>query len=84
MSHFGRLRITAIGSRMGAMATRDLVGYWTVAELAAASGLTLGRIRQLLRAGEELRGVNKGRVWLVRDADARAWLDARKAAGRDQ
>ncbi|OPZ76114.1 MAG: hypothetical protein BWY79_01775 [Actinobacteria bacterium ADurb.Bin444] len=84
MSHFGRLHISAIGSRMGAMESRDLVGYWSVRELAEASGLTERRVRQLLRDGRELRGINKGRVWLVRDVDARAWLDARKAAERDR
>lgn len=64
---------------MGAMGSRDLIAYWTTKELSTASGLTERRIRQLLRDGRELRGVNKGRVWLVRDADARAWLASRQS-----
>ena len=53
-------------------------GFWTVKELAVASGLTPARIRQLLIAGRELRGEKVGRDWMIRDAEARRWLAERE------
>ena len=57
--------------------TRDL---WTVKELAAAAGLSVGRLRQVLIAGTELRGEKIGATWAIRDAEARRWLAARRRA----
>jgi hypothetical protein len=65
------------------MTKEDQVGkeYWTTKELAKAAGLTDGRIRQLLRAGE-VQGVHIAGVWLVRDTEARRWLSQRTARDR--
>lgn len=52
---------------------RDL---WTVKELAAAAGLSTGRLRQLLLAGE-LRGEKIGMTWAIRDGEAQRWLRSR-------
>lgn len=54
---------------------------WTVADLAAAAGVTTGRVRQLLRAGR-LRGQKVGGRWLVADADALGWLASERRTGR--
>jgi hypothetical protein len=53
---------------------------WTTVRLAEASGLTPGRIRQLLIEGEEIHGVKPegGRDWYVSDAEARRWLAERE------
>lgn len=57
---------------------RDL---WTVQQLAAASGLTGARIRQILAEGEKLRGIKLGKgrggQWAVIDSEARRWLESR-------
>jgi excisionase family DNA binding protein len=58
--------------------THDL---WTVKELAAAAGLTVGRLRQLLLAGE-LRGEKIGTTWAIRDSEARRWLSTRRPGTR--
>jgi excisionase family DNA binding protein len=49
---------------------------WTTTELAEATGMTQGRIRQILRAGD-IEGFKVGRDWAIPDAEARRWLEER-------
>lgn len=52
-------------------------GYWSVAELAETAGVTVGRIRQVLLAGE-LQGVKAGRAWLIPYDIGVTWLASRE------
>ncbi len=52
---------------------------WTVKELAAEAerrgrSVSWQYLRKLLRLGK-LRGTMKGKTWLIRDEDARKWLE---------
>ena len=55
---------------------------WSTELLAAASGVTGGYVRRLLRDGE-LRGVLVSRDWLVSKSDGDEWLRARGIVVRD-
>jgi len=54
-------------------------GYWSVVELAEAAGVTVGRIRQVLGAGE-LQGVKAGRAWLIPYDIGVTWLAKRETS----
>jgi len=52
------------------------VGDYTTSELAQKAGVDISRIRQLLGDGT-LKGVKRGRDWLVYRWSAEAWLENR-------
>jgi len=53
----------------------------TVKELAAAAGVSEQRIRQILSAGDDIRGAYKfGYTWVIPRAAAERWLEQRKEA----
>jgi hypothetical protein len=54
-------------------------GYYTVAELAAATGLTPAGIRWHCRAGT-LTAVHTDRIWLIPEASAAAFIEQRQLA----
>ena len=55
---------------------------WTAKRLAAAVGLDPSRIRQLLLEGSELRGVKVGATWMIPEAEAQRFIEARKGDRR--
>ena len=52
-------------------------GYWLVAELAKAAGVSGGRVRQLLIRGKELQGNKAGQVWTIPYDTGVQWLASR-------
>ena len=53
----------------------DIINYITVQEAAEIIGMTTSRVRQCLRQGE-LKGVRKGKVWLILESEALRYRDA--------
>ena len=51
---------------------------WTTMELAQHAGVVQAYIRQLLIAGEKLKGHKRGRDWFIPDSEAQRWLRSRK------
>jgi len=49
---------------------------WTAQDLAREAGVNDAYIRRLCLDGK-IRGEKLGRQWLIRDADARRWLEIR-------
>jgi len=52
-------------------------GYWLVAELAKAAGLSGARIRQLLLGGT-IKGDKAGQVWTIPYSVGKRWLEDRE------
>ena len=55
-------------------------GYWTALDLAALSGLTDARIRQLLLSGV-IQGHKAGHVWTIPYMEGCRWLEKRHSYG---
>jgi len=56
--------------------------YWTVAEAAEAIGVTTGRIRQMLRAGN-IDGIKMGpRMWIIGNSEIQRVCELPRRKGR--
>lgn len=51
---------------------------WSSKELADAAKVSRQYVVRLLNEDKELHGHKVGNYWIVRDHDARAWLESRK------
>ncbi len=52
---------------------------WSSNQLADAAGVSRQYVVRLLNEGKELKGHKVGNYWIVRDHDAKAWLENRRA-----
>jgi excisionase family DNA binding protein len=57
--------------------SRQVPGYWTVAELAEAAGVTEHTIRHHCRVGH-ISALGLGNAWLIPDHAADEWLARRR------